>query len=102
MVSCSFLRTCPEAEARTTSPTRAIELPTMSESRVGRASQRYTPAKTNPSGTRMRRAMVCQLGMRCIKHAADRQDDFLGADADQTRVRAGGVRQRCPAGRISQ
>ncbi len=39
----------------------AMAAPTAIEPQFGRASQRYTAAKTNPRGTRVRRAILLQL-----------------------------------------
>src|SRR5450631_4747324 len=57
VASASFLRTCPEASARIKSPGAIPIAPRAMNFQVGRASQKYNTANTNPSGTRMRRAV---------------------------------------------
>src|SRR5258708_18693460 len=50
----------------------------------------------------MRRAMVCQLGMRNLQQAAGGGDDFRCGYLQQSRIRRAGVRERSLTGTISQ
>lgn len=68
------------------SPTMAMHDPTAIEVLVGRASQIYAPAKTNPSGTRIRRAIALQLGTSVLQELARRGDNFFYGDIEQARI----------------
>ena len=47
---------------------------------VGCASQTYAAAVAKPSGTRMRRAILLQLGRRFLQQVARSSDDVFGGD----------------------
>src|SRR5207302_2263715 len=64
VASASFLRTWPEARARIRRPGTMSSAPAAIDRHDGCASQKYTSAKTNPRGTRIRRAMRDQSVMR--------------------------------------
>src|SRR5690348_641975 len=83
-------------------PVTAMLLPRMIDRQLGCASQTYNAAKTNPSGTRMRRAIFCQLGMVALQQLAGGGQNFIRRDLKQSRVWLAGVRKRSAAGRITQ
>src|SRR6266576_887557 len=72
------------------------------ESFTGRASNRYAAAVTKPSGTRIRRAILFQLGSRVLQQTSCGSDHLIGCDVEQTRIRFAGVRERTPASPIPQ
>ncbi len=68
------------------SPNAAIAAPMMMDNRVGRASQRYAPANRNPNGTRMRRAILFQLGNGHLQQAAGCRKYLIGRGIEQARI----------------
>src|SRR5450432_620425 len=81
--------------------------PNKIDSQVGRASHKYSPVKAKPTGTRIRRAILCQvteypLGTqvsqqlpRCGNNFADRdfQNSFVGLRPPLVRCEAQGASQ---------
>jgi hypothetical protein len=53
---------------------------------VGWASHKYTPAKAKPSGTRVRRAIFCQLAIRNLEQLPGCAENILGCDLQQTGI----------------
>src|SRR5215467_7973374 len=74
---------CPEAVARMPSPIRMSPLPATMDCHDGKANQRYTRAKANPSGTRRRVAMRDQLGTSAPQQPSGRRNRFLYRDLEQ-------------------
>ena len=60
------------------------------------------PAAAKPSGTRMRRAILLQLGSGVLQQTARCGDHFIGCDFEQANIRFAGVRERSLAGRVPQ
>src|SRR3954462_12307041 len=85
MASSAFLRMCPEARARTRTPTAAIANPAPKEVHVGRANLKYAAAKIKPRGTRDRVAIRDQLGMATSQQVASSGDNFFGGNLQQSR-----------------
>src|SRR5580692_6186307 len=117
VASASFLRTCPDANARIKSPGTIPIAPKAMNFHVGRASQKYSTANTNPNGTRMRRAVfdhpifdhpmpdpsamsTFRQGRR--KQRTRRIDYSIDADLQHPFVRLGDTSMRSRARRIAQ
>src|SRR5438270_13880484 len=101
MASSAFFRMCPEARARTRTPTAAIANPAPKEIQVGRANQKYAAAKIKPRGTRDRVAIRDQLGMAASQQVASGGDNFFGRNLQQSgfsfsMVREGRLALRMP------
>src|SRR6185503_4072454 len=74
---------CPEARARTRTPTAATAKPAPREIHVGRANQKYAAAKIKPRGTRDRVAIRDQLGMAASQQVASGGNHFVGGNLQQ-------------------
>src|SRR5579885_863170 len=97
VASASFLRTCPEASARISRPGAIKMAPSSRNRHVGCASQKYSTAKANPSGTLMRRATLDHSAMGILrrKQLPRCVDDRFHADLHHgfVRLRAPSVRR---------
>src|SRR5277367_1370181 len=95
-VSSAFLRTYPAAYALSHTPGTTSRRLSSNVFQVGCANHRNTPAKTNPSGTRMRRAIFCHLVLSLMpvrshnhlilsgpQQLKRRLDDLIGRDLHQ-------------------
>src|SRR5207302_5147473 len=74
---------CPEARARTRTPTAATVKPAPSEIHVGQANQKYAAAKIKPRGTRERVAIRDQLGMAASQQVASGRNHFVSRNLQQ-------------------
>src|SRR3954452_21306254 len=102
MASSAFLRMCPEARARTRTPTAAIANPAPKEVHVGRANQKYAAAKIKPRGTRDRVAIRDQLGMAASQQVASGRNNFVSGNLQQTGFSFSMMRKRGLALRMPQ
>src|SRR5262245_57581438 len=93
---------CPAAAARTASPAITKPQPAAIHIRAGRANHKYAAAKTKPRGTRNRVAILPQLGMGASQEVADRANDLIGPDLQQSLIRVAVMRERCDAFRVPQ
>src|SRR5438270_1304911 len=93
---------CPEARARTRTPTAATANPAPSEIHVGRANQKYAAAKIKPRGTRERVAIRDQLGMAASQQVASGRNHFVSRNLQQPGFSFSMMRKRGFALRMAQ
>src|SRR5438270_2923582 len=93
---------CPEARARTRTPTAATANPAPSEIHVGRANQKYAAAKIKPRGTRDRVAIRDQLGMAASQQVASGGNHFVSRNLQQSGFSFSMMRKRGLAFRMPQ
>src|SRR5205085_122225 len=88
--------------ARIASPNIATAAPMMMDNVVGCANQMYAAAKRNPSGTRIRRAILFQLDNWRLQQLAGCGKHLIWRDIEQAGIEITGVRKRSRTGGISQ
>src|SRR5215471_16417886 len=74
---------CPAAAPRTASPAITKKEPAAIQVHVGRANHKYAAAKTKPSGTRNRVAILAQLGTGASQEMAGCANHLIGPDLQQ-------------------